>query len=188
MTLRPIASEGPLLSAVMVRKHQAWVIAWADIPFFRPGGRFQTLAHLVQTTEGLLHESGGTFWTLDMLVEATDLLVSRGNPSGSGTLQYKIYPWGRPGLGDERSPVDAFLLGVPQPENEQSASEERWPLAFDIYGNPGDLQVAVTATGNSLGFRASTATDLINQVTLIYGELPHTFTWIRTIRSLHGSD
>lgn len=188
MISRPFKSEGPLLTALITRAYRAWVIRWAGIPFFRPGGHFQTFDRLVQITEELLHKSGGSFPTLDVLVEAIDLLVANANPSGSGTLQYKIYPWGRPGLADESSPVDAVFLGVPQIEDEEAASKSRSAVAFDIYGNSGDLHAAITATGNCLDFRANTAEDLISRVALIYGELPHAFTWIRTIGSLRRTD
>jgi hypothetical protein len=195
--------EGPLLTAVIVRKPEGWRIWWADIPFSGPGGAFDTLDWLVQSTDALLSESGGAFQTLDALVEAIDALVLGRDPTGVGTLQYKIHPWGRRGVGDERLPFDVCMIEAPgegvraargplvtRPwvvgDGYETVSEERSLLAFHIYGNAGELRVADIPSGTDLQLRAQTVGDLVSQVAGIYGELPHAFTWIRNIQSMHA--
>lgn len=197
--------DGPLLTAVIVRKPEGWRIWWADIPFSGPGGAFDTLDWLVQSTDALVSESGGAFQTLDALVEATDALVLARDPTGVGTLQYKIHPWGRrPGMEDERLPFDMCRIGAAgegavrsrqRPlvtrlwvvgDSDETVSEVHSPLAFHIYGNTGDLRAAYIASGADLQLHAHTAGDLISQVAEIHGELRHNFTWIRTIQSLHA--
>ena len=164
------------------------MIWWADVGFFGPGGAFQTLDWLVHATETLLHESGGAFQTLDALVEATDALVVGRDPSGRGTLQYKIYPWGRPGVGDERNPMDVFLMGTPGTHTTEKLGETPPRAAFQIWGSPGDLRVREIATAYDLPLHGRTADDLLSRVGRARGEAPHAFTWIRTIGSLQRAD
>ncbi len=163
--------DGPLLTAVIVRKPEGWRICWADIPFSDPGGAFDTLDWLVQSTDALVSESRGAFQTLDALVEAIDALVLGRDPTGVGTLQYKIPPWGRPAVGDERLPFDVYMIGAPgegvpgtqgplvtRPwvvgDGYETVSEELSPLAFHIYGNAADLEAADIASGTDLQLRA----------------------------------
>jgi hypothetical protein len=68
----------------------------------------------------------------------------------------------------------------------ETVSEERSLLAFHIYGNSGDLRAADLPSGTDLQLRAHTVGDLVSQVAGTYGELPHAFTWIRAIQSLHA--
>lgn len=195
--------DGALLTAVIVRKQEGWRIWWADFGF-GPGGAFDTLDWLVQSTDTLVSGSGGAFRTLDALVEATDALVLAREPTGVGTLQYKIHPWGRrPGVEDERLPYDICKIRAPGEgpvrgtqgplvtrlwvvEDSHETVAEARPLAFHIYGNTGDLRAAYIASGADLHLNADTAGDLISQVAEIHGELPHNFTWIRAIQSLHA--
>jgi hypothetical protein len=199
-----VRSDGPLLTAVIVRKDEGWRIWWADLSGFSPGGAFQTLDWLVEATESRLRDSGGAFQTLDALVESTDALVLGRDPTGVGTLQYKIHPWGRrPGVEDERLSFDVCRIGVPGeglvPAARRPFVTRRWvvadayetvpearALSFHIYGRTGDLRAAYIASGTDLPLRAHTTGDLISQVAEIHGDLPHTFTWIRSIQSLHA--
>jgi hypothetical protein len=182
--LWPPRSDGPLLTAVIVRKDGGWTTWWADIPAFSPGGAFQTLGWLVQATEALLEESGGAFRTLDALVEAADALVRGRDPSGGGTLQYKIYPWGRPGVGDERSPFDVFMLVARGTGRGGTVPEARPHTTYQISGSLGDLQAVEIARGSNVEVHGRTADDLVSQVGEVRGGRPDGFTWIRDIRSL----
>jgi len=186
--LWPPRSDGPLLTAVIVRKDGGWTIWWADVAAFSPGGAFQTLEWLVQATVALLDESGGAFQTLDALVEASDALVRGRDPSGGGTLQYKIYPWGRPGVGDERSPFDVFMLVAPGTDSGETVPEARPHTAFQILGSPGDLQAVEIARDTDVEVHGRTADDLVSQVGEVRGGRPDVFTWIRDIRRLRHTD
>ncbi len=186
--LRPPRSDGPLLTAVIVRKDGGWTIWWADIAAFSPGGAYQTLDWLVQATAALLDDAGGAFQTLDALVEATDALVRGRDPSGGGTLQYKVYPWGRPGVGDERSPFDVFMLVAPGADGGGTVPGARLHTTFQILGSPGDLQAVEIARGGNVEVHGRTADDLVSQVGEVRGERPDVFTWIRDIRSLRPTN
>ena len=159
------------------------------IPFFQPGGAFQTLDWLVQATDALLSDSGGAFPTLDELVQATDALVRSRDPSGGGTLQYMIYPWGRPGVGDKRRlPIEVRKLGAPGTTSSETVPQTRRRGGFYISGSPGDLRVREIATGDDLPVHGRTADDLVSQVASLCGDGQHDFIWDRNIRSLQHAD
>jgi hypothetical protein len=178
-------SDDPLLTAMIVRDDEGWTIWWVDTAFFQPGGAFQTLDWLEQATESLLSETGGAFQSLDALLQATDDLVLGRDPRGGGTLQYLIYPWGRPGIGDKRRlPVDVLLKSVfpstdPVPEPRL--------YGFYVSGNPGDLR-AIDIDRHSLEVHGRTATDLVNHVASLCDDGQHNFIWDRDIRSLRHAD
>ena len=194
--------DGPLLTAVIVRKPEGWRICSADIPFSDPGGAFDTLDWLVQSTDALVSELTRSLPDTGCACRGDRCASSRSGSDGSGTLQYKIPPWGRPAVGDERLPFDVYMIGAPgegvpgtqgplvtRPwvvgDGYETVSEELSPLAFHIYGNAADLEAADIASGTDLQLPRQTAGDLISEIAEIYGELPHAFTWIRDIQSLH---
>ena len=174
---------------MIVRDDEGWTIWWVECPFFQPGGAFQTLDWLVQATDALLSDSGGAFPTLDELVQATDALVRSRDPSGGGTLQYMIYPWGRPGVGDKRRlPIEVRKLGAPGTTSSETVPQTRRRGGFYISGSPGDLRVREIATGDDLPVHGRTADDLVSQVASLCGDGQHDFIWDRNIRSLQHAD
>jgi hypothetical protein len=179
--LWPRRSDGPLLTAMIARDDGGWTTWWPDV-VFEPGGAFQTLDWLVQATNDLLHESGGAFQTLDELVKAIDALVRGRDPSGDGTLQYKIYPWGRPGVGDKRDPFDVFYLTAPGTHTGEPIPETRPHTTFNVVGSPGDLHAREIRWDMDVYGR--TTDDLVNRVAEVRGERPDAFVWIRAIRTL----
>jgi hypothetical protein len=173
---------------VIAQKSRGWTIWWADVGSFGPGGAFQTLDWLVQATDALLRESGGAFQSLDQLVQATDGLVLGRDPTGSGCLQYMIYPSGRPGVGDEHSPFDLFLIEAPAPGSNAADPVARPAAVFHISGRPGNLQATEITRVCGLEFRGRTAGDLVAQAAKFRGSLPDKFVWIREIESLQHAD
>jgi hypothetical protein len=180
--------DAPLLTAVIVRKDAGWMIWWDDIASFSPGGAFQTLDWLAEATDSLLRGSGGAFQSLDELIQATDALVLSRDPTGEGCLQYKIYPWGRTGIGDERASFDVFVLSAPGTDTSEADPEARPHTSFNIWGSPGDLQADEIVHGGSIEVHGRTAEEVVNRVTEIRGERPDAFTWIRDIRSLRHAE
>jgi len=171
-----------------VRKDAGWTIGWADIAAFSPAGAFQTLDWTVQATRALLEEPGGAFQSLDALVEAVDALVRGRDPSGGGTLQYKIYPWSRPGVGDEHSPFDVFMLVAPGTDIGGAVPGARPHTTFQILGSPGDLRAVEMTRGSNTDVHGRTADDLVSQVGDVRGGQPDLFTWIRDIKSLRPAN
>jgi hypothetical protein len=177
--------EGPLLTTMIVRDGEDWMTWWVDIPFFGRGGAFQTLDWLAQATESLLGDSVGAFQSLDALLQAIDDLVVGRDPSGGGTLQYMIYPWGRPGVGDiRRLPIDV-CLAVRGPSSE-TVPELRPCAGFYISGSPGDLRAIESVDRYEV--RGSTVEDLVTQVPSLCGHGQHSFIWDRDVKSLRHTD
>jgi hypothetical protein len=158
----------------------------ADVGAFGAGGAFQTLDWLVEATDSLLRESGGAFQNLDELAKSIDGSVLGRDPTGAGCLQYKIYPWGRPGVGDERDPFDVFLLAVPDTDRANAVPEARSHTVFNIWGPPGDLHADEIAGDGGIEVHGRTPEELVNRVASVRGHRPDAFTWIRDIRSMHA--
>ncbi len=118
-------------------------------PHWSHGGAFPTLDWLVEATESLLRESGGAAQSFDALPQATDDLVLGWDPNGGGTLQYKIYPWGRPGIGDDAAAFDMFPIRSPGPERHEAGAEARQSASFNICGTPGDLRADEIASSGA---------------------------------------
>jgi hypothetical protein len=117
---------------LIIREDRGWWVGWADIGAFSPGGAFQTLDWFLEATESLLRDSGGTLQSLDALLQPIgDLVLSR-DPNGGGTLQYEIYPWGRPGIGDEAAGFDVVLIPAPRPDAQEVDGEARPNAPFNI--------------------------------------------------------
>lgn len=183
-----VPSDGPLLTALVIRKDRGWWIQWADIGVFSPGGAFQTLDWLVEATESLLRESGGAFQSLDALLQSIgDLVLSR-DPNGGGTLQYKIYPWGRPGIGDEAAGFDVVLVPALRPDAQEVDGEARPHTSFNIWGEPGHLHADEITSGGGIMVNSHSVEELVSRVTEIRGERPDAFTWIRKIESLQHAE
>ena len=181
-------SKGPLLTAIIARKCGGWTIGWPGGATFSPGGGFETLDRLAQATDTLLAGSGGSFRTLDALTGATDALVHDRGADGEGTLQYKIYPWGRPGVGDERGPADVFMLVAPGTVASKAAPGARPNTMFRVSESPGDLMAVEIAPGRNLQVRARTPDQLVSQVGEARGEKPDVLIWVRDIRSLRQAN
>jgi hypothetical protein len=173
---------------VIAQKNGGWTIWWADVGAFGPGGAFQTLDWLVRATDALLRDLGGAFQSLDQVVQATDGLVLGRDPSGGGCLQYVIYPSGRPGVGDEHSPSDVFLIGAPAPSSNAADPGARAAAVFHISGIPGNLQATEITRVCGLELRGRTAGDLVTEAAKFRGSLPDKFVWIREIESLQHAD
>ena len=140
----------------------------------------------MHATDNRLREAGGAFETLNALVDAIDALVIGRDPGGRGCLQYKIYPWGRPGVGDDRLPFDVFFLQAPG----STHGEPEAPLhtAFHISGKPGDLLATEISHDGTLEVHGRSADDLVSKVAELRGERPDSFTWIKDIRTLQHTD
>lgn len=122
-----------------------------------------------------------------LLQSISDLVLSR-HPNSGGTLQYKIYPWGRPGIGDEAAGFDVVLIPAPRPDAQEVDGEARPHTSFNIWGEPRHLQADEITSGGGIRVHGHGVEDLVSRVAEIRGERPDAFTWIREIESLQHAE